>query len=129
MSGAVVGVVATAGLDTRDAAEFLRALAALVALDVPVRLFEGGPGAGALTRPDRDLTADGEHYLAALADEGVRPEPEAALPGALAMARSVMVLADPGRPAVPEILDLPAGMTPSPAVMKALWGAGQVRLG
>lgn len=125
----VVGVVGTAALDTRDATEFLRTLAAFVALETPVRLFEVGPGVGALSSDARDLSADGEHYLTALREEGVALETAADLPAALATAHAVVVLADPRRPGVPAILALPRGTAPGVEQLADLLAAGQVRLG
>lgn len=125
----IVGVIATAALDSRDATEFLRTLAAFVALDLPVRVFEVGPGVGALSGEGRDLEPDGEHYLGALREEGVAVEPGDGLARALAAARAVMVLADPARAGVPAVLTLRRGSPPTAAEMDALVSAGQVRLG
>ncbi|MFO0932467.1 MAG: hypothetical protein U1E39_07125 [Planctomycetota bacterium] len=124
----IVGVVATAALGSRDATEYLRTLAAFVALDLPVRVFEVGPGIGALSGDGRDLEPDGEHYLAALRDEGVAIEPGAGLPAALAAARAVLVFADPARAGVPAVLTLRRGRPPTAADVDALVSAGQVRL-
>jgi hypothetical protein len=125
----IVGLVATAEMESRDATEFLRTLAAFVALEVPVRVFEVGPGHGALSSNVRDLSPDGEHYLRALHDEGVAIEAEAALAAALPAARAVLVFADPERPGVPEVLTLPRGRPPTAELWKSLATAGQVRLG
>lgn len=124
----IVGVIATAALESRDATEFLRTLAAFVALDLPVRVFEVGRGVGALSGEGRDLEPDGEHYLGALREEGVAVESGDGLARALAAARAVMVLADPARAGVPAVLTLRRGRTPSASELDALVSAGQVRL-
>lgn len=124
----IVGVVATGGLESRDATEFLRTLAAFVALELPVRVFEVGAGVGALSGEGRDLEPDGEHYLGALRDEGVAIESRDGLARALATARAVMVLADPARPGTPAVLALTRGRAPTTEQLDALGTAGQVRL-
>ncbi len=124
----IVGVVATGALDSRDATEFLRTLAAFVALEQRVRVFEVGPGVGALSADGRDLEPDGEHYLGALRDEGVAIEPAGALGPAIAAARAVLVLADPARAGTPAVLTLTRGRAPTAADVEALVSAGQVRL-
>jgi len=123
-----VGIVTAPPLDAHDASEFLRTLAAFVALDLAVRLFEMGPGVGSLSSDARDLSADGEHYLAALREEGVAIEGPAGLADALASARAVVVFADPARRGVPALLTLPRGTTPDDAWLHALADAGQVRI-
>lgn len=130
MTGRNLALVARPHLDDPEGTEFLRLLAAFVALDRPLTVLETGRGVGALTGPDRALSADGEHYLAALVEEGIaiRPAAPADLADALAEASAVLVLPDPDRPATPPVLTLARGRRPSAADVKDLLGAGQVRL-
>jgi hypothetical protein len=75
----------------------------------------------------RDLEPDGEHYLGA-ARRRRRDRGDAGC-AALAVARAVLVLADPARAGVPAVLTLRRGSPPTAAEMDALVSAGQVRLG
>jgi hypothetical protein len=122
----VVAIIATSEVGSRDATEFLRALAALAAFEVRVVIAEIGEGRGALD--GGEWTADGEHYARALRDEGVAVLAADALPRALSEASAVFVLPDPARPGDPAVLTLALGTVPTPDQMKALGGAGQVRL-
>ena len=109
MSG-VVAIVAAPRLDGPETTEFLRALAALRAVGVPVRLVEAGAAAGRLRDGDA-LSADGERFL-----------------DALATADAILRLADPGRPGIPGLLAWPRGARPSPTEVAALLAAGQVQV-
>lgn len=130
MNVALLAIVARPHLDDAEGTEFLRLLAAVVALDRPLAVLETGRGVGALTGPERALTADGEHYLAALVEEGVaiRTAHAADLADALAAASALVVLPDPDRRATPPVLSLARGRRPSDQDVKDLLSAAQVRL-
>lgn len=123
----VVAVVAAAALDSSAATEFLRVLAALRALDVPVLLFEAEGGVGALSA-QADLDPDGERYFDALREDGVVVHGPAALADALTTASAVVRLADPARTGEPAVFEVPRGRPLDESGMRALLCAGQVRV-
>lgn len=123
----VLALVAAAALDGPDTTEFLRALAALRAVGVPVTLVEIGAAVGRLSDPDTDaLSADGERFLAALREDGVEVAGPGALPDALAAAAAILTLGDPARSGTPGLMTWPRGSRPSADDVAALRAAGQV---
>ena len=123
----VLALFAAPRADKPEATEFLRTLAALRALDHPVELAEVGRGIGVLSNGPA-LTPDGERYLAALAEDGVVPQPELDLSEAVSIAFALLRLPDPGRSAAPPVLRLVRGRTLDEAAHQALASAGQVVL-
>lgn len=129
----VVAVVAVSRLDTPEATEFLRVLAALRAVGMEVQLVELGPGEGALGAPEglkahAELEPDGERYWTALREDGVAPQAASTLPAAIEAADAVVVLAARDRTGEPPVLALPARTRPSPETLRSLPSAGQVVL-
>jgi len=121
----VLALVAAPRLDTPEATEFLRTVAALRALDRPVDLAEIGRGVGALTK-DPVLTPDGDRYLAALAEDGVHPRADLDVSRAVSEAFALLLLPDPVRPGTPAVLRLVRGRALDAAALTALGQAGQV---
>lgn len=114
--------------------EFLRIVVGLVAGGETPLLLEIGPGAGLLSgRPSEevDLPEEGERYLEALADFGVRPATPspAALREALGQCTRLLRIADPQRPGQPELLVVDAAylaQVSDEALLRDLCEAGQV---
>lgn len=111
-----------AGTVDRDAVEWLRLVAALVAVGRGVRVVEVGPGRGVLSGDD--LPAEAERTLAALAGFDVVPEtlPDPDVLALLAAAPAVLRCAQRTRPGEPALLELGDGSTS----LEALVAAGQV---
>jgi hypothetical protein len=124
---AVVAIVAAPRADTPQATEFLRALAALRATDVPVVVHEVGQGAGTLL-DGRERTEDGDRYAAALREDAVPVRSLEGLAEAVETARALLVLADPARPGKPEVFAWARGERPTPTQLATMLAAGQVRL-
>jgi len=124
---AVVAIVAAPRADTPEATEFLRALAALRALDVTVAVHEVAAGVGTFSGI-REAAPDGERYLAALVEDGVSVRGLEGLADAVATASALAILADPGRSGVPEVLAWARGERPSAIQLATMLAAGQVRL-
>jgi len=125
----VLALFASPDGDASATTEFLRVVAALRAVGASVRLVECGKGVGVLSSAERALSADGERYLAALGDDGVRAEPDVDVAGAIASASSIVAALDPKRTGLPPLFRLRTGAAPGPGDLEALLAAGQVTLG
>jgi len=123
----VVAIVSSRDLSGPAAAEFLRVLAALRAMEVAVSLHEAGDGVGALS-PHPDLSEDGERYFDALREDDVSVSGPDSLADALSAASAVLHLGSASRSGSPAVLVLPRGRRPSAEQLSALLSAGQVRI-
>jgi hypothetical protein len=125
VSGRILAVVLAPRTDGPEAREFLRVVAALVGVGRGVDLVEAGAGVGALAA-GAEADEEVERTLDALRAAEVLPRPvrEAATAGLLAAAEAVLVLAPPGRPGVPAVLEVGPGR-PAPSLAD-LARAGQV---
>ena len=123
----VVAIVSARDVSGSAAAEFLRVLAALRAMEVSVSLHEAGEGVGALS-VHPDLSEDGDRYLDALVSDDVSISGPDSLADALSSATSVLHLASPTRSGIPAVLVLPRGKRPSAEQLSSLLTAGQVRI-
>jgi hypothetical protein len=125
----VLALFASPDGDSDATTELLRVVAALRAVGADVRLVECGKGVGVLSSPERRLSADGERYLAAVAEDGVRPEPGADVGEAIANASALVAALDPARAGLPPVHRLIPGGKPGPGELEAILAAGQVTLG
>jgi len=126
---AVLALFASPEGDAPATTEFLRVLAALRAVGVAVRLVECGRGAGVLSGVDRALSSEGDRYLAALFEDGVRVESDVDLAAALSSATAVVTSLDPKRSGLPPLLRLPRDAAPGSLDLSGILSAGQVALG
>jgi hypothetical protein len=125
----VLALFASPDGDSTATTELLRVVAALRAVGSEVRLVECGKGVGVLSSPERRLSADGERYLAALAEDGVHPEADVDVAEAIAKASALVAALDPARAGLPPVHRLIPGARPGPGEMDAVLAAGQVTLG
>jgi hypothetical protein len=126
---AVLALFASPDADAMATTEFLRVVAALRAVGVPVRLVEAGRGVGVLSESEPDLSTDGARYLAALREDGVAPERDANVGAAIESASALLLAPDPARAGTPAHVALARGARPGPGDVETILAAGQVTLG
>jgi hypothetical protein len=109
-----------------EGVEFLRVLAAMVAVGRGFPLLTLGGGTAALAAGDLPETA--ERYLDAMADLGVRPTEgdEAALRRAITGCGALLRRADPARVGLPALLALDPTNLPDEPLVPLVLSAGQV---
>jgi hypothetical protein len=109
-----------------EGVEFLRVLAAMVAVGRSFPLLTLAAGTAALAADDLPETA--ERYLEAMAELGVRPTEadEATLRRAIEGCGALLRLADPARVGLPPVLALDPRALPEEPLVPLLLSAGQL---